>query len=839
LGTDLSHGNGKPNLGKGICGMKKIDLNGTWQLTQEGKRKDVTPATVPGDIHSALLTAGKIKDPYDGMNENEVHWVGDADWRLSRTFEVDASILKEESVFLNCDCLDTFAEVLINGKEAGRSNNYFLRQRLEVRPLLKTGTNHIEVIIRSAVKAAAEEVKKMPYPIPGINPIPGFNDHINLIRKVPCHGGWDWGIRLMVGGILQDIWLGATSLGRIEHVYTVQHHKHGACELEVTAEVNAPAGGVTTLEIVCADAEVKTPVTLIPGLNLVTGKVTIRNPKRWWPNGYGEQPLYDLTVRIAGCEVRKRLGLRTLEVVNEEDGHGGLSMYFRVNGVNVFAKGANWIPCDALPQRHTRAAYADLLTSAAAANMNIIRVWGGGQYEHEAFYDLCDELGLMIWHDFMFSCSLYPATPEFLANVKREAEYQVKRLRDHVSIALWCGNNEDVGALNWFEDSKSSRDRYLIDYDRLNEGVLGKTVDEYDPTRIFWPSSPCGGRGDYSDCWHKDNRGDMHYWSVWHEGKSFDAYLDIKPRFCSEFGYQSFPSLDTIRKYARDSELNVTSPVMEHHQRNAAGNSKIVEMFTRYFRVPEGFANFVYLSQVQQALAIKIGVEHWRHLQPVCMGTIYWQLNDNWPVCSWSSLEYAGKWKLLNYAAKRFYAPTIASVFQSRAGKLEIWVTNDHQRVKPCKVKAEVRDFTGKLLSSKNYAVKAPAGGAICVESTEVDKFVPKRDDRFLVLTLQCEGETSRNEHFFTEYKRCELPQADVKTTVAPNGAGFTVTLTSDTPAFFVAVNADGIRGEFNDNMLTLLPGEKRTLTFTPKQKVSLSEFKKSLTINHLRLTYR
>ena len=292
------------------------------------------------------------------------------------------------------------------------------------------------------------------------------------------------------------------------------------------------------------------------------------------------------------------MGLRQLEIVTEED-EIGLSFKIKVNGLDIFCKGANWIPADALPSRQTRERLDDLLTSAAQANMNMIRVWGGGQYESHDFYDLCDEKGILVWQDFMFSCALYPATKDFLQNVREEVSYQVKRLRDHACIALWCGNNECLGALNWFEISRRG-DRYLVDYDRLYEGTIGEAVDEADPTRLYWPSSPCGGRGDYSDCWQDDSRGDMHYWRVWHENASIDAYYDVVPRFCSEFGYQSFPSLDTISTYAPQSQFNVTAPIMEHHQRNPGGNSKITEMMTRYFRVPEGFGNFVYLSQASK-----------------------------------------------------------------------------------------------------------------------------------------------------------------------------------------------------------------------------------------------
>jgi beta-mannosidase len=428
----------------------------------------------------------------------------------------------------------------------------------------------------------------------------------------------------------------------------------------------------------------------------------------------------------------------------------------------------------------------------------------------------------------MFSCAMYPATAEFLENVRREARHQVKRLQNHACLALWCGNNENVGAMKWFEASRQNRDRYLVDYDRLNEGVLGKAVDECDPTRKFWPSSPCGGRDDYSDCWHDDSRGDMHYWSVWHQGKSFDAYYAVTPRFCSEFGYQSFPSLDTIRRYAPRDQFNVTAPVMEWHQRHPRGNSIITEMFSRYFRMPDGFENFVYLSQVQQALAIQIAVEHWRRLRPTCMGTIYWQLNDNWPVCSWSSLEYGGKWKLLHYAAKRFFAPVLVSAFQRKDGNVEVWVTNDQALPVRGTAVAEVRTLAGKLV--KRWRIPARVAGG---RSQRIKLLPAQARPHEVFLQLAFNGAT--NTHFFTEYKRCELPEPRIRVRV---GAGFRVTLTTDRPAFFVALEAAGIRGEFADNNFTLLPGRPRTLRFHPKQAVTLAALRESLQVRHLRGTY-
>jgi len=808
--------------------MQTLNLTGNWTLRSvDGKH--TLPARVPGDNFSALLAARQIPDPYWADNEIRLQWIGRADWVYERQFRVSQAQFAEQSIFLNCDGLDTLATIFINGRRVARSENMFTQLRVEVKPFLHAGLNTIRIAIDSAEVAAAAEARRLPYPIPhGTNPVQSM--HRNLIRKVQCHSGWDWGPCLMVSGINGSIYLGATSLGRIEYVATTQQHRRDRVTVEVAVEVVSPAGGKTVLEVQLGSEQIQKPVTLRAGHNVVRTQVTLRNPKLWWPNGYGAQPLYSLVVRVAGDEVRKRLGLRTLAVVNVEDKRG-LSLGFHVNGVEIFAKGANWIPCDALPQRQTRAALEDLLTSAQQAHMNMLRIWGGGQYESDDFYDLCDEKGLLLWHDFMFSCALYPATPKFLENVRQEARHQVKRLRDHACLALWCGNNEDIGALNWFEESRKNRDRYLVDYDRLNEGVLGQTVDECDPTRTFWPSSPCGGRGDYSDCWHADNRGDMHYWSVWHEGKSLDAYHAVTPRFCSEFGYQSFPSLDTIRQYAPKSQFNVTAPIMEWHQRNVGGNSRITEMFSRYFRLPEGFANFVYLSQVQQALAIKTAVEHWRHLRPVCLGTLYWQLNDNWPVCSWASLDYGGKWKLLHYAAKKFYAPVLVSAFQRKEGQLEVWVTNDQRTPVHGTVVAEVRNFAGKLIRRYRLPARVAAGSATLIKKWKVADLIADPATAFLQLTFN--GAT--NTHFFTEYKRCELAQPRVRIQV---GKGHRVTLRTDKPAFFVSLNATGIPGEFTENCLTLLPGQAQTLTFTPKHPVTLAAFRKSLTLHHLRATY-
>lgn len=815
--------------------MKTLDLAGTWRLRSPARQLDV-PAALPGDNCSALLKAGKIPDPYWAQNELDVQWLGREDWIYEREFHLPAALLREKSVFLHLEDVDTVATIKLNGRVVGRTENAFVRHRVEVKKFLKPGANTLAIEITGPETAANAAAAKMPYKIP-FNAAPVQSPHRNLIRKAQCQSGWDWGICLMVSGVYGRVHLGAMSLARIEYVSTEQKHARGRVDLTVHCEVESPEGGRAPFEVEIAGQKITSTVTLRPGLNHLKKTVRIANPKLWWPNGFGAQALYDLTVRVGGDELRKRLGLRTLEAVYREDRHG-LGLHFVVNGVAIFAKGANWIPADAMPQRATRAALDDLLSSAAAAHMNMIRVWGGGRYESDDFYDLCDEKGLLIWQDFMFSCSMYPATPEFLANVRAEARHQVKRLRDRACLALWCGNNEDVGALTWYPETRANRDRYLVDYDRLNEGVLGNTVRELDPSRVFWPSSPCGGPGDYSDCWHDDSRGDMHSWEVWHEGKPFERYLELKPRFCSEFGYQSFPSVEGIRSYAAPDQFNVTSPVLEHHQRHPRGNSIITENMTRYFRFPEGFENFVYLSQVQQALAIKTAVEHFRSLRPVCMGAIYWQLNDLWPVCSWSSLEYGGKWKLLHYAARRFFAP-VAITAKPAGGAVEVHALND--TFKPLAAAARVRvvDFAGKVRRTLRFNKRLAAGSATLLGKIPLENLGVAPDEAFLALDLHAGGHTFHNEHLLAPYKKCALEKArlGVEVTAAPNGA-FAVTLSTNVPAFWLRLDVAGVRGEFDDNGFTLLADEVRHVRFTPKQKLDLATFRRKLSVRHLRDTY-
>jgi beta-mannosidase len=818
---------------------ERIDLAGSWTLRQSGNGEAI-PIRIPGDNISALLEAGKIVDPYCGANELAALWVGREDWALTREVVVAPGFLAGRRPWLHMESVDTCAEIRINGRPVAASANMFRPARVDLEGCLSEGSNRIEVYIRSAEREAERINTGLRYPIPH-SPYPVQSPHRNLVRKVQCHSGWDWGPCLMVSGIYGQAYIAATETGRLEYVHTRQGRRRRDWELEVTVEYTAWREAEIPVIVSIAGQTQSGSERVREGANVLRRVLRIRDPELWWPAGCGAQPLYALGVQAGEERVEKTIGFRTLEVVQADDEHGR-SLVFRVNGRDVFCKGANWIPVDALPARQTPERYEALLSAAAAAHMNMLRVWGGGQYEADLFYRLCDEKGILVWQDFMFSCATYPATPAFLAEAEAEARHQLKRLKDHPSIALWCGNNEDLGALTWFPASRESRDRYLVDYDRLNEGVIGRVVKEVDPDRTWWPSSPCAGEGDYSDNWHDDARGDMHFWSVWHEGKSFESYYEVTPRFCSEFGFQSFPSLETVRTYAAEDQWNVTAPVMEHHQRHPRGNTVIIETMTRYFRLPDGFESYLYLSQVQQALAIKTAVEYWRSRRPVCMGVLYWQLNDVWPVASWSSIEYPGRWKLLHHLARRFFAPVHIAAVCPDGRTVRVVGIND--RVERVRGELAVRflDFSGGVRREERGAVELAPESAAALAEYRLDGLPFGREEAFLYLELGAEGGVIANELFLAPPKRCALEKPDIRAVVRASGrpgGPLAVELATDRPAFYVTLEAEGARGRFEDNGFTLVPGAARTVRFLPEGEVPLESFRGSLAIRHLRGTYR
>ena len=819
-----------------VSGFASIttDLGGDWRLTRVDTSREAIDIAcpVPGDIQSALLAAGKMKDPYYGRNEADVQWVGREDWRLVRAFDVDAKTLAAKSVTLRLEDVDCFAEITLNGRALGKTSNRFRRWEYEVKPLLKAKGNELTVVFRSSEREAERLAALSPREFGMCNvTVKGMS----YIRKPGCHGGWDWGVTLMTAGLCGPVRLIATDDVRLDYLHAEPtfNADYTHCDLKVTAETTSWDGK--------------------PGKVVKT--FSIDDPPLWWPNGMGERKFYTYTIEVGSDVITRKVGLRKVEIVNEKDrdaktGKDGLSFYIKVNGVPVFAKGADWIPCDALDSRQTAERYRDLIVSAKKANFNMIRVWGGGLYEKDAFYDLCDEHGIMVWQDFMFACATYPWDERFAAEVTAEAEHQVRRLRDHASIVLWCGDNECTGALHWFdwEKGKDVVDDNIAKWSAKAKAIKA-VIAEHDPARVFWPSSPAVGPDDYSAAgWKEDSCGDMHYWDVWHGNKPFEAYYSVRPRFCSEFGFQSYPSRETAETYCDGTRLSLDDPDFAHHQKDNGGTQRIRNTMGRYFREPSTIDDVLYLSQVQQAYAIRTAVESWRHQSPRCMGTLFWQLNDDWPVSSWSSIEYGGKWKHLQYHAKRFYAPiaVVAVPGEEDGSETEVWAINDTAEEVESELEALVAPFDGVAKRLETRAAKLPPRSSTRVATYPAGAFgaSAKPFTTFAAFKLRVKGEVvSANERFFDYFKHLPLARADVRVSAKFGGTGdVEVTVRADKSAFFVWLDAPGFAGEFSDNSFTLLAGEEKTVTYArrrpDKSPFDLKLFKKRLAVRHLAETY-
>ncbi|OUD08112.1 beta-mannosidase [Marivivens niveibacter] len=774
-----------------------ISLTQEWQLSDDSGSYSCA-FSVPGDGVSALFNAGLISDPYWGRNEYDLRWICERDWTIRRSFVADGAF------DLVLDGVDTVATVTLNGEVVAECDNAFRQYRL---PVNCAGENQIEIRFQSPVTAAAERQSEQPFYIPYHEPncpIPNGN----MLRKVQCDFGWDWNIALAPVGITGDIRLETAQAPRIDNVMVWQDHS--ADRVGVTIQANgwnltdkvtvSLCGQTVTCD--CVDGSIRV-------------KFDIQNPVLWWPNGHGDQALHDLTLTSGDARVTRRIGLRQIEFVTDPDADGA-TFKFRVNGRDIFAKGANWIPADALAGRITDSATHNLLKSAKDAHMNMIRVWGGGRYEADSFYDSCDALGLLVWQDFMFACHLYPSTDTFLDNITHEVRENVNRLQHHACLALWCGDNELVGALEWFEESRSNRDRYLVNYDRMNRAIE-VALKVTDPAANWWPSSPSLGQLDFGDAWHRSGSGDMHFWSVWHEGRDFNHYRDVRPRFCSEFGFQSYPSMDVIETFTAPQDRNIASPVFESHQKNAGGNARIAETMFRYFRWPERFEDFVWLSQIQQGLAIKTAVTQWRGLSPYCMGTLIWQLNDTWPVCSWSSLDYGGGWKMLHYMAQEFYAP-ITVVTEPVGDELVFRAVNDTGAARVISVSIMSCTLSGQRRPIADAQVTATNGA---VEAIRVAR-AAIADDEILYIEWADDTGASGTDHFAPNpYKTYDLPNPELTMTQD----GHSVTVSSAALALFVTVQAD-VPGRFIRNAVTVLPDAPVRFDFIPNDPAATPTFR-------------
>ncbi len=830
--------------------MKRL-LHSDWQLSQSDSndKGGNYPFSIPGDVHSALLDNGAIDDPYFRDNEYAVDWVHQCEWEIEREFEVTATELSGQCL-LRLDQVDCFSSIFINNQLIGNTESQFIRYCFDIGNALVEGTNTIRIHFRSTSQVANEKAAEFPFELPYLS----WNCRVpntNMVRKTPCHAGWDWNICLMPIGVYGELSLNFTQTHTFEDIKFEQIFNGDDVVLKVCASLMVYKANKVQCSLTVAGVTLESEELLSTGSQQLHWLMDIKAPDRWWPVGSGAQTRHTFTLSVGTEQVQHQIGFRQINIVQTPD-EQGVGFKLSVNGRAVFMRGANWIPADALPQRANPEVVKELLRSAVDANMNMLRVWGGGQYEPDWFYELCDELGILIWQDYMFSCNHYPAAnAQWLALVRTEAEQQVRRLSSHPCLALWCGDNELVGALKWWDVTRNNRDRYLANYVRLNHTLEMITQDELSDTD-FWPSSPSVGHMDFGDGWKNDAAGDMHFWDVWHEAKPFSAYQDIHPRFCSEFGFQSFPSMPLIETFTVEADRNVSSAVMDVHQRNVGGNARIVETLVRYFEFPDSFERMVFLSQCQQSMAIKTAVEYWRCLKPHCMGTLFWQLNDTWPVASWASLEYGGAWKLLQYAARRFYQPVLVAMVPGHErfgnpGQLLLKAVNDYPLDIDLKIELCLYRENGEQLQQWSYDKRIGADASAQIMSLPVDQV---EGAAFFRWTWQCSVADAKsaglnatemagiavdgnNEYWLGPYKQYTLASPKIESSLSIVDGKECIALSSDTPAYFVSVDLGGNR-VFSDNGFTLLPGEEKLITverdLSNKRIPKLSE----MTIQHL-----
>jgi beta-mannosidase len=786
-------------------------LTGLWQFRQLATT-DWLPATVPGGVHTDLLALDRIPDPFVGDNEKRVQWVAETDWEYRRAFSVDPNVLMHDKVHLVCDGIDTLADVYLNDQLIDHTDNMFRQYRWDVKALLRSSENELRAVFHSPVAyvTAQEKIRRMPavgeYKILG-------GSHL---RKANCHFGWDWGTLLPASGIWRDIRLEAYSHARLTDVHLRQHHdqEHVSLTADVTIERWDDAPLSVTLRLT-APAGSTHAIEAAPDQTL---SLPVEHPQLWWPNGYGDQPLHRVEVELyQGDHVLDRreyaIGLRTIELRQQPD-RWGRSFTFVVNGVPIFAKGSNWIPSDSFPARITPAHLEHLIGSAAQAHHNMLRIWGGGYYEDEALYDLCDRYGILVWQDFMFACAGYPLhDAAFLANVQIEAEQVVQRLRHHACLALWCGNNEmETGWIAWGWDTPANADLKAADQ-QFFYGTLPALIAAHDPDHTYWPCSPSSGMPHEDP--NSNSVGDNHLWQVWHELKPLEFYREQYPRFASEFGLQSLPTLATIATYADKPDWNMMSYIMEHHQRHRYGNGKIIVYLTQDYQLPADFPSLVYVTQVLQAEAMRIAVEHWRRQRERCSGALYWQLNDCWPVASWSSIDYYGRWKALHYASRRFYAPVLLSVEDNDA-RLGLFITNDLPEVWQGEVRWSLQTVDGTVIESGYVLVVAAPLATTAIRALDFSTRLTLDNQRDLVLVCELRQDDQRIALTVTPFvpdKHLRLVDPALETHLELSEQHLNIQVHAETLARFVELSLDGADVIFSDNYFHLPAHDSVTVT--------------------------
>ena len=827
-------------------------LHDGWQFKQE-RGTNWYPATIPGVVQTDLMANEIIEDPFFRLNERGVQWIDKEDWVYTTTFTADKALLAKECIELVFEGLDTYADVYLNDELLLKADNMFRRWRIDVKSHLREGNNNLKVYFHSVVKIDMPKWEALPFQYYRWNDQAENGGLLNrkisvFCRKAGYHYGWDWGPRLITSGIWRPVYLESWNSLRISDIfYNQKNVTEKRADIDVEFEIlsqNESAASLRVIDENTGKILAKGAAQLVKGENKVVVPMSIAKPKLWWCNGLGEAHRYAFRteVEVDGKVIDSRhhdIAVRSLKVIRDED-KDGRSFYFELNGKAVFAKGANYIPCDSFLTRVTDEIYEKTIADAVAVNMNMLRVWGGGIYENAKFYEECDKNGIMVWQDFMFACALHPCEGEFAENVRQEAIDNVKRLRNYGCIALWCGNNETYDTLMSCKRSyeKKGIDMKYFDiqkaqFDYQYYELLPKVCAEYDPSRYYHPMSPWAGKDiKASDA---KNKGDYHYWGVWGHRKDFDTYNTKIARFMSEYGFQSFPEIGSIKRYAPNpKDWDIHSEVMMSHQRGGkSANGKINDYLTKEYWPQSDFEKFLYMGQVMQGDAIKIAVEAHRRNMPFCQGSLYWQHNDCWPVASWSSRDYYGRWKAQHYFARHFFDKYLLSSYP-HDGRLKVYVVSDNQSNTKAEFKVEVMTLTGKVVKSFSKQVVVPANTSTVMYDEAIEAVLAgeKAENVVIVSSLKVGDKLYTNNNYLVKQGELNFPTCKISVNVEKCDGGVAVTVSTDNFARAVYLSIEDIDNFFEENYFDILPGTSCTVKV--KTNLSVEEFKKQLKVMHL-----
>jgi beta-mannosidase len=776
----------------------------SWNFRKKGDFQWLA-ATVPGTVHTDLLQNKIIENPFFSSNEKQLQWIENETWEYKTNFTITSEELNNDVVELQFDGLDTYAEVFLNGKSILKANNMFRTWKINVKKYLKKGENTLDIVFDPSVKKGKEAAEKLNYTLPG--------DEKIFTRKAQYQYGWDWGPRFVTAGIWKKVQLNLYNTAVIENVKFEQRSLTDAkAELLFIITVACEKSGNYSLKI----NEKTENIFLKKGIQKIKVPYEIVKPKRWWSNGLGEAYLYPFKLFLERenqllDEYELNIGLRTIELVQDKD-QVGKSFYFKLNGVPVFMKGANVIPPDSFLPRVKDSVYQKIVKDAVDANMNMLRVWGGGVYGDDTFYNECDKNGILVWQDFMFACAMYPGDDRFLQNVKQEVIDNVNRIQNHPSLALWCGNNEnDEGWHNWgwqkqYNYSAQDSTKIWNDYKKLFHELIPQTLDSVltKEKRIYWPSSPSIGWG------RKESllQGDSHYWGVWWGLEPFEIYKKKVGRFMSEYGFQGMPDLSTFRTFAKEDELNLNSEVVKNHQKHPTGYQTIQTYMEREYKNPKKFEDYIYVSQLLQAEGMKTAIEAHRRAKSYCMGSLYWQLNDCWPVSSWSSVDYFGNWKAFHYQAKRSFDEVLISV-NEEDGQLKVYLVNDALIDKQSILNVRLITFDGDVLWQNSKSILVEANNSKVYFALDI-KELGSFNSTQTVLSFQLllpDNTEKKVLYYFEKPKEMVLKEPKI---VVTKIAETTIEVTTDVLAKNVFLEASGVK--FEDNYFDLLPGEKKII---------------------------